>query len=341
MPTGIQPIFGRPGIGTAQVAQRRNVSRNGALDFYPSGGVIKGTKARDVGNSSYSTRALRAGLLMGKITSGGYWANSIFGLTNGALASNGTTVTFANAAIAVELARRVGTTGTFKLTGPPTAAGVVRTLTATYSALDTSGGTATITALGVNEVQTFNFANTPAGTFRLAIVDYNGVVQYTQRITYSATIATLLANLQAATDAVLAANAIVWSGTLVTAVAATFSGANYTALPQSLIVVDSDAETAGSVGITRTTAGVDGRFVTASLVQPTDGSETIRSIIPDGYGNVIPDDDSDVNFSLIPVAGTLDTTQILDYPADASLQAYVRSQLSTTSGGKWIFSDQF
>ena len=33
MPTGIQPIFGRPGIGTAQVAQRRNVSRNGALDF--------------------------------------------------------------------------------------------------------------------------------------------------------------------------------------------------------------------------------------------------------------------------------------------------------------------
>src|SRR5262245_40565650 len=119
MTTGIVPSFGRPGIGSAQVAQRRNVSRNGALDYYPAGGVIKGSKARDPGNSAFSTLALRAGLLMGKITSGGYWANSIMGLSNGALTSTGTTLNVP-VATAVEIVRRIGSTGTFKLTGPPT-----------------------------------------------------------------------------------------------------------------------------------------------------------------------------------------------------------------------------
>jgi len=113
----------------------------------------------------------------------------------------------------------------------------------------------TTLSTGVNEVQTLNFTNTPAGTFRLRIKDSNGVYQYTQRITYSATIATLLANLQTATDAVLAANAIVWSGSLVTAVAGTFSGAGYTGKAQEVIVVDTDALTAGDVDVTRTTAG--------------------------------------------------------------------------------------
>lgn len=122
------------------------------------------------------------------------------------------------------------------------------------------GGLNTASPSGTNEVQTLNFTNAPAGTFRLAVRDASGVWQYTQRITYSATIATLLANIQAALDAVLAANAIVASGTVVTAVALTFSGTNYAATSQELVRVDADALTAGDVDVTRTTAGFNAAF---------------------------------------------------------------------------------
>lgn len=352
MTTGIVPSFGRPGIGSAQVAQRRNVSRNGALDYYPAGGVIKGASARDPGNSAYSTRALRAGLLLGKITSGGYYANSIYGLTNGALTSAGTTVTVA-AAVVTELVRRVGASGTFKLTGPPTAAGVVRTATVTYSAA--SGTSITITAIGVNEVQTVAFAiASTGGSIALELYDpRNNSYVKVEAAAWSATDATYLSNIQAKLDLAFgAANVVVVSAQSATdtdsALVFTYSGATVAALPvvdgsgtAKLPIVTTLPTSSTSYTVARTTAGVDGRFVTQSLVQPTDGSETIRTVVPDGYGLVIPDDDSDIDFPMIPIAGTLDVGQIIDYPADASLKAYVRQSLSTLSGGKWIFSDQF
>ena len=46
---------------------------------------------------------------------------------------------------AAELVRRIGATGTFKLTGPPTAGGAVVTQTVTFSAVNTSTGAITIT----------------------------------------------------------------------------------------------------------------------------------------------------------------------------------------------------
>lgn len=232
MPTGINPIFGRPGIGTAQVAQRRNVSRNGALDYYPAGGVIDGAKARDPGNSAFSTRALRAGLLMGKVTASGQYANSIVGVTQGAYTSGGTTITV-TVAQAAEIVRRVGTSGNLTYIGPPSAAGVVAvTGPIAFSAVNTGNGQITVTSLGVNKI---------AGTF----------------------------------------------------------------------------------------------------VVPGDGSEFPTTFIPDGYGIVIPDDDADVNFPHVPVAGTLDVAQIIDWPSDSSLKTWVREKLSTLAGGKFIFSDQF
>jgi len=346
MATGINPIFGRPGFGTGQLAQRRNVSRNGAFDFYPAGGVIEGTKARDPGNSAYSVLALRPGLLMGKITSSGYWANSVVGLSTGALTNTGTTLA-TSAAIATEIVRRFGATGTFKLTGPPTASGTVRTLTATYSAVNTTTGDVTITALGVNEVQTVAFgAAATGGTFKIGFTLASGAVVWTDTIAWSATDATFLSNMNTAIDNVLGAGLVV-----ATAIAATdtdlgfvltFSGAGYQYLPQSLVAIDAAALTSvTTVTVTRTTTGVDGRFVTASLIQPADGSETIRSMIPDGYGLVIPDDSADIDFPQVPCAGTVDVAQVIDWPADASLKTYVRDALNANGQGFWLFSDKF
>lgn len=341
--TGITPSFGRPGIGTAKVAQRRNVSRNGALDYYPGGGAIKGTKARDPGNSAYSTLALRPGLVMGKITSSGLYANSILGLTNGALAGNGTTLAVSVAA-ATELVRRVGTTGTFKLTGPPVASGTVRTLTATYSAVDTSTGDITITALGVSDVWTLTApAGQDGGMYQIEVTTGKGTsaesVQVTAALAANANTATVDAALEALTNVGTGGVAAVYSDPTLTLTFASNLG------PVHVRVL---ADTTNDGGVfeggwaaVHTTTGVDGRFVTLSLVQPTDGSEAPITIVPDGYGIVIPDDSSDVDFAMIPVAGTLDVGQIIDYPSDASLKSWLRTSLSTLSGGKWIFSDQF
>ena len=347
MPGIFSPI-GLPGPGTVVAAAHKHIFKGLWSQDLPGGKLIDGTVARDSTNTGYQN-TLQPGLVMGKITTVvnslgtvGYYANSIYGLTGGALTSAGTSLTLPSAAVGTEIVRRRGTTGTFKLTGPPTAAGTVRTLTATYSAI--SGTTATITALGVNEVQTFNFTNSPSGTFRLGIVDSSGVVQYTQRITYSATIGTLTSNLQTATDAVLATNAIVWSGTLVTAVAATFSGTGYTALPQTLIVVDTDALTAGDVDVTRTTTGVDGRFVTSSFIQPTDGTETPLTFIPDGYGIRIADDAANyavVPFAEMPIAGFVETAQLINYPSDTSLKTWLKQQFYTNAYARFTFDDAF
>lgn len=115
----------------------------------------------------------------------------------------------------------------------------------TYTALSTA----------VDEVQTLNWTNSPAGTFRIRVTDSSGVVQVTQRITYSGTAATLVSNINAALDAVLGSGLVVASGSAVTAIALTFSGAGYTGKAQPLVAIDGDALTAGDVDVTRTTAG--------------------------------------------------------------------------------------
>jgi len=81
--------------------------------------------------------------------------------------------------------------------------------------------------------------------------------------------------------------------------------------------------------------------IAGSLVGPLDGSQVPVTFIPDGYGIVIPDDDSDANFPMIPVSGVIDVAQIIDWPSDTTLKTHIRHTLSTLSGGKFVFSDQF
>jgi len=137
------PIGGLPGVRSPRSVAHRIVFRDGVFDCELSGGkVIDGTLSRDQGNTG-DVDVLRAGKLMGKVTSSGKYAPSVLGVTGGAY-SGGTSLTVSSAA-AAEIVRRIGATGTFKIAGPPSAGGALAVETVTYSAV--SGTTVTITAL--------------------------------------------------------------------------------------------------------------------------------------------------------------------------------------------------
>lgn len=151
------PILGGPGVSVETLTSYREVMRGGVPAYWPGGGKIDGSKSRDPDNSAANILLLRGGLPMGKITSGGKWAPSILGVTQGAYTSGGTTLTV-TVAQAVEIARRVGSsgTGTLNAIGPPTAGGTVAKTAITFSAVNTSNGQITVTSLGVDKI---------AGTF--------------------------------------------------------------------------------------------------------------------------------------------------------------------------------
>lgn len=144
MPTGIAPVPGLPRVGTAKEAQHRLIFREYSHNYLPGGKIIAGADARDPGNTG-DVDQLRAGLLMGKITASGKYAPSIIGVSTGAIAAAATTINV-SAATAAEIVRRIGTTGTLRFIGPPTANGTVATFTETYSAVNTGTGDITISA---------------------------------------------------------------------------------------------------------------------------------------------------------------------------------------------------
>jgi hypothetical protein len=140
------PITGLPGVGTARSATPREILAGNAqlAQYVPGLHLIDGSKSRDPLNSS-DVDVLRAGLLLGKITSSGKYAPSILGTLSNAASASATSLTV-SAATATEIVRRIGTSGTFKLSGPPTAAGTVATQTVTFSAVNTSSGVITCSA---------------------------------------------------------------------------------------------------------------------------------------------------------------------------------------------------
>ena len=163
-----------PGVGSDRTATPRKILRSdqGKI-ILPYGVTVDGSKSRDPLNTG-DLDVLRAGMLLGKITSGGKYAPSIIGVLPSAHTSSGTAVTSMSlgAANAVELNRRVGSSGTFKLTGPPSAAGSVAVTTVTYSAVNTTTGVATITDIAVNKIagsfiQPTDGSETPRGIMGL------------------------------------------------------------------------------------------------------------------------------------------------------------------------------
>lgn len=340
----ITPVIGRPGIQSGSTVSYRQVFANPeSVKYHPGGGVLAAA-AQDWGNTPKTT--LRAGLLVGRVTATKKWLPSIMGkmITN-ALTNSGTEITL-SAAAALELVRRVGTSGTFKLTGPPAANGTARTLTATHSAVNTTTGVVTIAALGVNEVQTVNLVTAgTAGNLRLVVQKVDGTYALTPNIAWNATDATVLSNANTALDA---ATGVV-GGIVATAIAATdtdlglvltYSGTGYAGNTWALAQVHTLFTSNTGANVVRTTTGVDGRFAVGSFVQPTDGSEYPRSVVPSGSGiQMTADNSGDVDFPQIPVEGTFDSDQIVEWPSDTGLQDWLRAQLNTAGAGRFQFDD--
>lgn len=468
-------IIGLPGIGNTVTTTPREILAGNIqfAQFIPGGRVIDGTATRDPLNTDDQgntyLNVIRAGLLMGKNTTTSKYANSIIGVTPGALGGNQTTLTV-SAATAAEIVRRQGSSGTFNLTGPNVAAGVVRTQTVTYSAVNTTTGAVTITATGsavvnaVNAVQTATFTDatngtgtftmtvegvtTPAITYSITnatlitninaglnsafgtsaivasdggsdvaavnqieaipVVDSTGVGTFfftiegisTPAITYSATAATLVTNINAALNTAFGTSAIVASGASLAALILTFSGTNYKGRPivghavstitqaGSTFTINGSATsgtstttTAGvkavnniaitfsgtgysgrpvgaltitpvtmsgvSTSVAQTTAGVTaiaaqgGEFIAGSFVQPTDGTQTILTVLAERYGWKVTDISGNGVDTFCPrllSAGYLKTSNIINYPTDASLVTWVKNALNLN--GEFTFDDK-
>src|SRR3972149_3952018 len=138
---------GTPGIGTERTHTPRKITFGDPrlTAYLPGGKTIDGALSRDAQHTG-DLDVLRPGLLMGKITTGGKYAPSIMGTAATAYTASATLLTV-TAQTAVEINRRIGATGTFTMVGPPSAAGVVATTGGTYSAVNTTTGTLTITAI--------------------------------------------------------------------------------------------------------------------------------------------------------------------------------------------------
>ena len=458
------PVAGLPGVRADRDSAFRRVLMGSLAYFLPGGRVLSGASARDPLNTG-DVDVLRAGLLMGMVTATGEFAPSVIGTLGVAYAETATQMNILHDAEAAEITRRLGASGTFKITGPQVANGRVRTKTVTYSAV--GSGT------GVDEVQTFTpDAAATAGTYRIKLSKADGTFVWTAAIAWNATLAVCQAAITLALGAVagwvastagsaapfsagpialvltgsgtgytvqalamceveitsltgvttmtsvettkgvpvastvtvtatglgatnevqtLTLNAAMTAGTLTfglplldgtiswvratwdtdwaTTMAAwnvlsdaatgvtggivmtgtatvpilTFSGGAYAGREHPETLVDFTGVTGpATVVFTRVSGNSEG-FAAGSLIQPIDGSETIRGLLPDGPGIKVTDQDStslDVPLPKLLVGGAVTADQIINYPTDTSLQTYIKAALRATGMG-WLFNDDF
>ena len=222
----MDPVNGLPGVRASRESAFRKVLMGSLATFLPGGKTVCGTSSRDPGNTG-DLDVLRAGTLLGKITATGKYAPSIIGVLGDAAAGTATQMNCLTAAQAAEITRRIGATGTFKLTGPHVAGGRVQTRTITYSAVGAGAG--------VNEVQTFTpDAAASAGTYRILLQKPDGTCVYTAALAFGATLAACQAAITLALGAVAgwvassAGSAAPWSAGPI-ALVLTASGTGYTA----------------------------------------------------------------------------------------------------------------
>ena len=171
MPHGTIPRV--PQFGAKRTAtERLVVLANGV--FVPHGRIIDGALSRDPLNTG-EVHLLRAGLLLGEITASGKYAPSIIGVTSGAEAG-GSTLIEVSTAVATELVRRIGDSGTFNLVGPPTAGATVVTESVTYTAIDTTAGEITVAAITASFIGgSFISPDDGSGDFNSILGDGTGI----------------------------------------------------------------------------------------------------------------------------------------------------------------------
>lgn len=135
-------FHGLPGVrDEAAAAHRRILIGHGQM--LPGGlAILSGEDSRDVGNTA-APWLLRPGLLIGRITASGLYAASIVGTLAAAYPGSGTEMSV-SPAVAEEVMRRVGPTGTLRLVGPAEAGGEVDEQQLTLDGVDPVAGTLTL-----------------------------------------------------------------------------------------------------------------------------------------------------------------------------------------------------
>ena len=98
--------------------------------------------------------------------------------------------------------------------------------------------------------------------------------------------------------------------------------------------------TTGVITCTATSAAA----VTASLIQPTDGSENILTILCETNGLQIVDQTYTNRVDvftgrLLASGGTVNTGMIVNYPSDPSLKTWVKSAIKSTCSGTTFLDD--
>ena len=175
---------GLPGIGTTRTATPRHILVGDAAkaEYVPGGRMIAGASSRDPLNTG-DLDVLRAGMVMGKITSGGKYAPSILGVLPSAHDSDGTTKTTltVSPATAVEINRRIGVSGTFNLVGPPDAGGIIASTTVTFSAVNVTTGVLTISDIAVDKVAGSFITPTDGSEVPLGLLNETYGVKVTDR----------------------------------------------------------------------------------------------------------------------------------------------------------------
>jgi hypothetical protein len=146
---------GKPGVLTTYTATPREIflANRQFAQFIAQPVTIDGTLSGNPLNAPFNW-LLFAGTLLGRVTATGKYAPSILGVTSAAYAHTGGSNTTVSTDVntAAEIVRRIGTSGTFKLTGPPAASGTVAVQTVTFSAVNTSTGAITITSTGSDAI---------------------------------------------------------------------------------------------------------------------------------------------------------------------------------------------
>jgi hypothetical protein len=83
-------------------------------------------------------------------------------------------------------------------------------------------------------------------------------------------------------------------------------------------------------------------MIAGSLVQPTDGTETILTFLVDGFPMEMSDNQgnaTDIEDPKIAIEGEIEGSQLLNWPSDTSLQTYIMTALSQVpGGGKFVFT---
>lgn len=148
MATGIvNPLVnGMPSVGAVNTAAIGLIYSGSDQPAYkPGGGQVVGAKSRDPGNSP-DVEILRTGTIMAKNSTNGLYAVWAIGTFQAATLASATSLTLTPAE-AVELVRRIGTSGVFTVVGSATASGAIVTEVVTFSGVNTTTGVVTVTAM--------------------------------------------------------------------------------------------------------------------------------------------------------------------------------------------------